>query len=362
MSSFTNNNAKSIFSWIFMKNDELDQVVFYFISQKNATSARYFPLFDTNLKVRIVFMKGFPIKYTDSLSLKIFYFLRKLCKRKIDSYKIVHIFDLRDRLDCDLQVLHIDDPTYTENEILKIRNWEKRSSFVTFQSIIVCTNKFTLNWLKSKGCCSKFIIIEQGFGVSLKKSNIKKYNGFSCVYSSPYIHYGSDKHSNHSTWGSHHLLDDLIPKINEKVGDIQIHLIGEIGPCALKKIKTLENVFLYGRVDFDTNLEIMSKCTIGIYPRNFDHKRSILKIFSYIGAGLPVVAYDLVDTEIVKSKSLGLVVKSQDEFIEAIVSLKTNDFLLKKYEHNVTKIKDRYLWGNLSIKLNDSLSEIQKVI
>jgi len=80
-----------------------------------------------------------------------------------------------------------------------------------------------------------------------------------------------------------------------------------------------------------------------------------------MGAGLPVVAYDLVDTEIVKSESLGLVVKSQDEFIEAIVRLKTDNFLLKKYEHNVTKIRDRYLWSNLSIKLNDSLSVIQKV-
>jgi glycosyltransferase involved in cell wall biosynthesis len=344
-----------------MKNDELDQIVFYFLSQKNATSARYFPLFDTNPEVRIVFMKGFPIKYTDSISLKIFYLLRKLCKQKINNYKIVHIFDLQDRLICDLQVLHIDDPTYTDNEILSIRNWEKRSSILPFQSIIVCTNKFTLNWLKSKECISKVIVIEQGFGVLPKTLSTKKFNKFSCVYSSPYIHYGLDKHSNHSTWGSRHLLDDLIPKITEKVGDIQFHLIGEIGPNALKRIKTLENVFCYGRVDFDVNLEIMSKCTIGIYPRNLDLKRSILKIFSYMGAGLPVVAYDLVDTEIVKSESLGLVVKSQDEFIEAIVRLKTDNFLLKKYEHNVTKIRDRYLWSNLSIKLNDSLSVIQKV-
>ena len=72
------------------------------------------------------------------------------------------------------------------------------------------------------------------------------------------------------------------------------------------------NIIYHGRVDFFQNMTILSDCSVGIYPRNVEFKRSMAKIFSYIGAGLPIVTYDLYDTEVVKLNNLGYSVTSVD--------------------------------------------------
>jgi glycosyltransferase involved in cell wall biosynthesis len=109
-------------------------------------------------------------------------------------------------------------------------------------------------------------------------------------------------------------------------------------------------------VNFKENSEILSKCTIGIYPRTFDHKRSILKIFSYIGAGLPVVTFDLEDTRVIKDYNLGLSVNSIDDFIRAIVQLKEQPKILKNLERNIDKFRPPYTWQNLSKKMSELIT------
>jgi glycosyltransferase involved in cell wall biosynthesis len=178
------------------------------------------------------------------------------------------------------------------------------------------------------------------------------------VYTSPYIHYGNDKHAKHSTWGAELLIDQLIPRLNFLDPEVEIHLVGEIGKHARKELAKLMNIHVYGRVNFKKNITILSSCHIGIYPRTFDHKRSILKIFSYIGAGLPIVTFDLIDTEVVKLNSLGFAVGTVDEFITRILELKNSSDLMQKYKENISVFRINFTWSILAAKMENILAKV----
>ena len=178
------------------------------------------------------------------------------------------------------------------------------------------------------------------------------------MYTAPYIHYGKDKHAKHTTWGSDILIKEIIPKLNSLDPEIAIHLVGEVGNNAMKELVKLKNIHIHGRVNFKLNIDILSSCSIGIYPRQYDHKRSILKIFSYIGAGLPIVTFDLIDTEVVKLNSLGFAVRTVDEFVARILELKNSPDLMEKYKENNSIFRVNFTWSILAAKMEKILAKV----
>jgi glycosyltransferase involved in cell wall biosynthesis len=356
--SFQNCNAESYFKWIFRKKETLDQVVFYFLSQVNATSPRFFPLFDASTKIRIVYLRGLRVPYTDLLMIKVWKLLGRISSSKFSKYRYIHILGGYTNFKAENQILHEDDPNYSLKGVLYFQNWEKTLNRMKLKPIIICTNKHTYKYLNEVTRYARVLVIEQGFDMlqNSEKSKTSITNPkFSCVYSSPYIHTDKDKHAKHGTWGAELLIDTIIPLINFRVPDIEIHLVGEIGKCAKNKLRKFNNIVYYGRVNFKENLRILSNCSLGIYPRDQDFKRSMSKIFSYIGAGLPIVTFDLIDTEVVKENNLGYSVKSSEEFVEKIVFLKNNRDILVDFHNRVDLFKPNYSWQNLSRKMESYL-------
>jgi hypothetical protein len=253
------------------------------------------------------------------------------------------------------QIFHIDDPLYSEDEIDLLKQWSSKIRLNKGSPIVICTNSYTRDWYLEKSVEAKILVIEQGFH-PINLPNKFKSDSFSCVYSSPYIHFEGDKHENHSTWGSELLIREIIPEINAKDKAIEIHLIGQVGENAKKALAKLENICIYGRVDFLENMSILSKRSIGIYPRTFDHKRSILKIYSYIGAGLPIVTFDLFDTKVVKDNGLGFSVTNCKEFVDKIIELKSNELLYNNYRNKVLKFRAAHTWELLAHKMESQLT------
>jgi len=355
--SFRNKNAEPFFRWIFRKNDTLNQVVFYFLSQVNATSARFFPLFEASSKIRIVYIRGLKIPYTDLIMLKLYKFLSNIASSKFEQYDYIHIVGGSLNLNVKNQILHLDDPRYSIEEKCFLQNWEESLNNKNLNPIIICTNKLSSKYFSKITKFSRILIIEQGFDIIPIKdgSQIAKSSKFSCVYSSPYIHTGQDKHSRHETWGAELLIRKIIPLIYSYDPDIEIHLVGELGKCARQELSTFDNLVYHGRVNFHDNLRILAMCSIAIYPRDNDLKRSMSKIFSYIGAGLPIVAYDLYDTEVIKRHKLGYVVNSVEKFVKKIIYLKSNPRKLQKISNRVNKFKPKYTWHNLAKKMESQL-------
>jgi glycosyltransferase involved in cell wall biosynthesis len=356
MNKFNNKNAETFVRWLIRRDDNLDQVVFYFLSKLNATSARYFPLFNSNNRIRIVYLNGLNLPKTDFFMLLLYKIFLIIFNFKFKKYTVFHNISAPIVTKSKYQILHIDDPEYSASERRKIIKWLAKVAHRDCIPIIICTNEFTQKWLTQFSNNAYILIIEQGF-VEAQAQNfeIKKLTNFTCVYSSPYIHFGSDKLSGHSTWGADLLLSQIIPRINESDVNIHIILIGELGKDAKKRVLELKNVVSKGRVNFKENAAIISACHVALYPRDLDLNRSMTKIFTYIGAGVPTVTFDLNDTRIIKDKQLGFSVSSVADFVDKIVFLKQNPDILNEFSKRVELFKDNYSWLNLTNKMNESI-------
>lgn len=346
-----NSNEISFFRWWLLKNDYLHEITFFFISKRNASNKRFYPLYKEYNGVRIVYLSGLNIKYFDSISLKIFKIFIYISKQKIQRYKTLHSFNPQEKFKVEKIVLHIDDPEYSDSERIKLENWESHYTKIGSQLLLICTNSLSKKYYERLFQSTAVYIVEQGFHEINQVENPRSLNNFICAYSSAYIHYNKDKHAQHSTWGASVLIDEIIPGVYKANKNIDFIIIGNIGENARKALKRYRNVYLSGQVDSEKNIKLLSKCSIGLYTRKFDHNRSVLKIFTYIGAGLPIVTFDLNDTEIVKSQDIGYSVKTSEEFVEKILFLQSTPQQLNIFRERVIQIRSKYTWKNLAIKL-----------
>ena len=113
MNRFEGKNAINFFRWVILRKDNYDQIVFYFLSRRNTTSSRYYPLFNASKEVRVVVLPGLKLPFTDVFMLKIFWSLVYLFRKKISKYRVIHTFSSEIKFNCLYQVLHLDDPEYS---------------------------------------------------------------------------------------------------------------------------------------------------------------------------------------------------------------------------------------------------------
>jgi glycosyltransferase involved in cell wall biosynthesis len=347
INEFTNPNAMSWFKWILFKNEDLPALTYYFLSKGNATSARFFPLFDEMKSVRIVLLAGTHFRKLDRIQLWLLRLFIRITGFKQKKYKCILTTDVFTfKTKCN-QVLNLDDPSYSLDEINKIRNWEKNLNKKGFTSSIVTTNFLTKEYLVTSGVISPIHIIEQGFRYS-NVNSANKFKNFSCVYSSPYIHSKGDKQERHPSWGVDKFINVIIPDIIKLDPTIDIHLIGRLGKNAKKQCQNHSQVHLHGLKSIKENFEILSRCHLALYPRDFDNRRQVLKIYEYMGAGLPIVGFDLVDTSKVKEFNSGILVNKVEDFSLAVVDLKINTLKYKEKKANIEKFRNLYNWEVLA--------------
>jgi len=331
---------------------EYPALTFFFLSRRNSTSPRFFPLFNEMKSLQIVLVKGTIWGKLDYLQLKAMNFLEKITERKQSKYDWIITSNYIKKSKFGTNVaLNIDDPLYTEFEIKNIISWEKELIYNSKKSVIIVTSDTTKSYLKKSGIKSPIFIIEQGFtdnSFSLPSKN----KNFSLIYSSPYIDSKGDKHGNHPTWGADLFIKEIIPKIIKVDSSIEIHLIGRVGKVAKSYLKEYSQVRLHGLVNFLENSEILKRAHVGLYPRQFDNKRRIQKVFEYIGANLPIVTFDLEDTKPVVELGVGISVNSVDDFVNAIIKLKSDHELYEKICGNILKIKNNYSWQTLASRFD----------
>jgi len=339
--------------WLFYRNDSLAYITFMFIGRRNPGNVRFMSLYSESLNTRVVYMRGSRLKGLDRILLKFFRYFCDFATPKCANYS---------RLD-DLSVpsgkagpvnrlLHIDDPSYSTSEIKSILNWEKVHSDAGRKTYIVCTSQFTRKWLSSFVTKSRLEIIEQGFIEMQNNNNGEKFIEFSCVYSSPFINGRGDKNENHSTWGALTLIEEIVPRVLQYDKQIKIHLIGKVGTRASRVLDRYPNVVLHGQLSPFQTANILQKCHVGIYPRKIDHFRRVLKIYDYIGAGLPIVTFALEDTRPVLEEGLGFSVQDSDSFVKAIIEMKKNSQKYDEFRANIAKARCNRDWKSLANQLD----------
>jgi glycosyltransferase involved in cell wall biosynthesis len=352
-----NQNVVSIWKWLFIKNENLPFVTFTFMSRKYSSNVRCMNLNYHSKQIRIVLFKGTRVAKFDYFIIKSINIIIKLFSQKITkSYKGIFLYGIPNSPKLRInQFLHLDDPKYNKDEFMKLIQWESRARLLGVATKIIVTSIDTTNILKKNNIRSEIIEITQGFSEVWAESRPMN-RDFKCVYASAYVAYGRDKNSKDTTWGADFLIEKLLPMAQQLPEEITICIVGNIGSNAKKELSKFKNVKIFSYMSQIEMTKFLQTCNVGLYPRTFDHKRRILKVYSYLSAELPTVTFDLVDTADIKDYKLGLVVHSASEFIAAILSLYEDDALYKDLAANISRFKIGKDWATLSKKLEMSIS------
>jgi len=154
------------------------------------------------------------------------------------------------------------------------------------------------------------------------------------------------------TWGAELFITSIIPKLLEKDPEIDIHLIGRLGKEAKNFLEKYPRVITHNLKSIQDNFHLISRCHLGLYPRNVDNKRRVLKIYEYLGAGLPIIAFNLEDTKPVIDFRIGFSVDTTEEFVSSIVRMKNDTELYASFVRNIDKLGNAYSWTNLASKFD----------
>lgn len=350
--NFTNFNVLSWKKWLKIQSDSLPVLTFYFLSSKNSTSPRFFPLLNQMQSVRIVLFKGTRFGKFDYFQIKLVRIFIRLTHHKQNKYRWIFVTDTKVASFSVNQILNIDDPLYNQDETKKILIWEKKLKSNHRQGVIITTNETTQKYFSDLRIESKIIIIEQGHSKNINMGN-NKFEEFTFVYSSPYIDAYGDKHGHHSTWGVDLFIKEIIPRLIKNDPLISIHLIGHVGNNAYKYLSNLDQVTLHGYRNIEDNYSLLTKCSVALYPRTIDNKRRVIKIYEYIGANLPIVAFNLEDTKPVTELNVGISVDTVDDFVSAVSRMKADRELYSFFLDNLKLIQNRYSWDVLAKKFDE---------
>jgi glycosyltransferase involved in cell wall biosynthesis len=254
------------------------------------------------------------------------------------------------------QLLHFDDPEYTKDELLDILQWENYVKMRGKKTQIVCTSEFTQEYLMKNRVISKVEVIPQGHSMPISKQHLlqnvclENNKKLRLVYASPSIDIQGDVHGGHINWDASVLLIEIWPRLQE-TGRFELHLVGKIGSNA-EKILSDESGVKHGLVSISDCSAILQNCDIGLYPRVRDNFRQAKKISEYIGAGLAIVAFRLIDTSLVESLGVGISVDSIEDFVQAIQELEKDRDRLETLKFKSRESGSNLHWSSLAAKLD----------
>lgn len=355
---FLNQNAEPWYRWLCRRSDPLPAVTMYFLSRVNRTSPRFFPLYEDSHCVRVVVVRGLSVPKTDKLILYFVQLLVLVTRKKLASYKVFidHDFKHGEKILTNT-IIQCDDPEYTRDTIEKLIGRTKLLKSQGLKTIVVVTNKFTRDWIETSCPDALPIVIAQGFTQPVNVS-AKKFGKFSCVYTSGSIDYKGDRHQHHPSWSASHLIEEIIPRLVKNYPEIEIHLTGRVGPNAKAALLQFSQVFIHGELSREKNAEILRRCHIGLHPRINDHGWQVQKIAEYIGAGLPIVAYDLLDSILVRELNLGILVTNAFDFVQAIGKLSMDQQLYSNLVLSIDRARSRYSWVELARQLDATINAL----
>ena len=348
---FENENVIPWYFWILARNSRSKGVVIYFLSRRYGTSPRFFPLYNEFRQTDIILFKGSRFPMVDRVYLKLLPCFIICFKRKLQKYDYFIALNSNPNLVISTNmILNLDDPTYSTDELLSIKNWEVSVKNRGFMSTIVCTTKYIHDYLKSNGVMSSISVIPQGHS-NLQTSNIRRGStsegNLNFVYISPTIDVKGDPHEGHNMWDASTLLLDIWPRVT--ASNARLHLIGRLGQNASLSLSD-NRIISYGLISIKECSKILPGFDVALYPRVHDNAWLPQKLVEYIGAGLPILAFDLIDTNIVRQLSVGLLVKNTEEFAQIMNEISSGLVSVNDLRKNSVRVAPDYSWSSLAVK------------
>ncbi len=348
---FDNENVIPWYFWILGRKSKSRGVVVYFLSRRYGTSPRFFPLYNELRQTDIILFRGSRFPVVDRFYLKMLPCFIICFKRKLQKYDFFIALNSNPRLVISTNmILNLDDPMYSADELALIKNWEISVKNRGFMSSIVCTTKFIHDYLKSNGVMSSISVIPQGHS-NFETSNLRKGStsegNLNFVYISPTIDVKGDPQEGHKMWDASTLLLDIWPKVT--ASNARLHLIGRLGQNASLCLSD-NRITSYGLISIKECSKLLPNFDVALYPRIHDNAWLPQKLVEYIGAGLPILAFDLIDTNIVSQLNVGLLAENAEEFAQIMNAIASDQISVDDLRKNSVRIAPEYSWSSLAVK------------
>ena len=334
--------------WVFQPKKNHKAITFYFLSRRYGTSPRFFPLFNEFDLTQIILFRGSRFVGVDRIYLKFIPIFIIIFKKRLAAYKNFVTFN--SSTNCAVAtntILNIDDPSYSSEELKQLHLWENKIFSLGYESVFVCTSEYMKAYFESHALKSRIVVIPQGHGnrFPISTGNNGGSDALDFVYISPTIDAKGDRHENHKMWDASTLLFEIWPKVTDPKA--RLHLIGKLGGNACSILED-SRVISYGLMSIEDCSAILPQFHVALYPRVHDNGWMPQKLIEYLGAGLPVIAFKMIDTQIVAELGIGTLVSSVEDFALTMAEYVINPDISNNQKAMCSKFAENYSWKSLA--------------
>ena len=243
-----------------------------------------------------------------------------------------------------ISVVDVDDPTFTTTEIERLK--DKKIAIIVTTTPQLAERLHSVTGQEVK-------VIPSGFSardispdvVENIRRQLKAKQNPVVGYVSPYLLISrSFPHQNDVS-----LLLDSMEYVWRKEPDVELWLIGVPDKHVKNFAVQYKNTKLLGPIHRHKLLNYVCNFDIAVYPRRIDHGgRFSVKLIEYMGCGVPIVATNVAESQIVEKACAGIIAQTKEEFAEAILVLVRDQKLREQLSMNAKRFSKDYDWDFLA--------------
>ncbi|MDQ1048317.1 glycosyltransferase [Streptomyces sp. V4I2] len=252
-------------------------------------------------------------------------------------------------------VVDMDDPFFTTEEISLLGSQRVAA--------IVVTNESAANHYCELGIRAPIRVIGQGastLGVDpglARQLRQRRVPGELTVGYVAAWHQTAEEAGAGTAYDVDHLVDEVWPAVVRACPRARLWLVGGIGAGLRRKLDGRDDIEIVGRVPQHQVPTYLAAFDAAVYPRRIQHRRAAVKLSEYISAGVPVIGYRCVPTDLVTRTGAGIVVDTTEEFVRHLTHVLRSPVLRGRLADNARAAASLVDWNVLAQRYAELLDE-----
>ena len=216
-------------------------------------------------------------------------------------------------------VADVDDPVFSPRAVAQLNDPNVKAYVVTAER--------AARRYEEMGVRKPHVIIPQGVSVSTlaqgareEQAGHRKDGEVVVGWMAAHLLTREDRDGANTLYNIDHLLE-LWDRVHEQVPNARLWLVGGASSRIQQRVQGRDDIELFGRLPREQALATASNFDVSVYARERDQGIRAAKISEMIGLGVPTVSYDYEVTSDLRESGAGVLVNTEEEFVEALVSL-----------------------------------------
>ena len=166
-----------------------------------------------------------------------------------------------------------------------------------------------------------------------------------------------DRDGANTLYNIDHLLE-LWDRVHEQVPNARLWLVGGASSRIQQRVQGRGDIELFGRLPREQALATASNFDVSVYTRERDQGIRAAKISEMIGLGVPTVSYDYEVTSDLRETGAGVLVNTEEEFVEALVSLLSDEARRASFAEAARRAGRELDWDLLAARFEREVLEV----